>query len=74
MSECLKKGNFIDPTVMIVSDLKNIVMKEETFGPLFVLYKVTSGEEAIDIANDSLYGLGGVVISQDTLRAEKFAR
>ena len=49
-------------------------MNEETFGPLFVLYKFESNSEAVRISNDSNYGLGGVVISSDTLEAEKIAR
>jgi succinate-semialdehyde dehydrogenase/glutarate-semialdehyde dehydrogenase len=48
--------------------------KEELFGPVAVVYKVTSDEEALKLANNTPYGLGGAVFSSDTARAEKVAR
>ncbi|WP_369046305.1 NAD-dependent succinate-semialdehyde dehydrogenase [Sinomonas sp. P10A9] len=47
--------------------------KEELFGPVAVVYKVASDEEALTLANDTPYGLGGAVFSADTARAEKVA-
>lgn len=44
--------------------------REEFFGPVFNMFKVSSEEEAIEIANDSEYGLGGAVFSQDLEKAE----
>lgn len=38
---------------------------EEFFGPVFVLYKVGNQEEAIALANESEYGLGGSVVCKD---------
>ncbi|GAB2744857.1 NAD-dependent succinate-semialdehyde dehydrogenase [Sinomonas soli] len=46
---------------------------EELFGPVAVVYKVGSDEEALRLANDTPYGLGGAVFSTDTARAEKVA-
>lgn len=46
---------------------------EEIFGPVAVVYKVASDQEAIELANDSAYGLGGAVFSTDTERARKLA-
>lgn len=47
---------------------------EELFGPVAVVYKVGSDEEALALANDTTYGLGGAVFSADPARAEKIAQ
>ncbi|WP_347037899.1 NAD-dependent succinate-semialdehyde dehydrogenase [Glutamicibacter halophytocola] len=47
---------------------------EELFGPVAVVYKVASDEEAADLANDTIYGLGGSVHSTDAERAAKVAQ
>ncbi|MCD9199525.1 NAD-dependent succinate-semialdehyde dehydrogenase [Aeromicrobium wangtongii] len=47
---------------------------EELFGPVAVVYKVGSDEEALALANDTTYGLGGSVFSADPSRAEKIAQ
>ncbi|MFD9330352.1 NAD-dependent succinate-semialdehyde dehydrogenase [Streptomyces sp. NPDC060065] len=46
---------------------------EEIFGPVAVVYRVGSDEEAVELANDTPYGLGGMVFSKDPARAEKVA-
>lgn len=46
---------------------------EEFFGPTAVVYKVSSEEEAIELANDNLFGLGGSVHSEHEGRAERLA-
>jgi succinate-semialdehyde dehydrogenase/glutarate-semialdehyde dehydrogenase len=48
--------------------------REELFGPVAVVYSVSSDDEALTLANDSDYGLGGAVFSTDTERAEKIAQ
>jgi succinate-semialdehyde dehydrogenase/glutarate-semialdehyde dehydrogenase len=47
--------------------------REELFGPVAVVYPVSSDEEALTLANDTTYGLGGAVFSKDTERARKIA-
>lgn len=47
---------------------------EELFGPVAVVYSVGSEEEALELANDTAYGLGGSVFSKDPARAEKLAQ
>lgn len=47
---------------------------EEFFGPVAVVYKVSSDKEALELANDCRFGLGGAVFSQDTARAEAVAQ
>ena len=68
----VKDANFFGPVVMEVKR-DNCLFKEETFGPLFPLVKVKSEEEAIEIANDTPYGLGAVVVSRDLKNAEEVA-
>lgn len=46
---------------------------EEVFGPVLSLIKVQSEEEALELANQSEYGLGGCVFTRDTERGEQFA-
>ncbi len=47
---------------------------EELFGPVAVVYKVGSDEEALELANDTQYGLGGAVFSADPERARRIAQ
>jgi succinate-semialdehyde dehydrogenase/glutarate-semialdehyde dehydrogenase len=47
---------------------------EELFGPVAVVYRVGSDEEALELANDTSYGLGGSVFSADPARAERIAQ
>ena len=49
-------------------------MTEETFGPTLPIMKVEDAEEAIRLANDSIYGLGGSVFSKDLAKGEAVAR
>ncbi|MFY0409771.1 NAD-dependent succinate-semialdehyde dehydrogenase [Solicola sp. PLA-1-18] len=48
--------------------------REELFGPVAVVYSVSSDDEALALANDSSYGLGGAVFSTDTERARSVAQ
>lgn len=47
---------------------------EELFGPVAVVYRVGSDDEALELANDTTYGLGGSVFSTDLARAQKIAQ
>lgn len=64
-------GNFYSPTVIGGITPSMDVYSQELFGPVAQLYKVSSDEEAIDLANSSPYGLGSVVICDDLERAER---
>jgi acyl-CoA reductase-like NAD-dependent aldehyde dehydrogenase len=64
---------FFEPTVLVDVDHTMRLMREETFGPLFPIMKVKDEAEAIRLANDSEYGLGGSVWSRDMARAETVA-
>ncbi|KDE20354.1 succinate-semialdehyde dehydrogenase [Acetobacter aceti 1023] len=68
-----RKGFFMEPTILTHVQKDNPVFYQEIFGPVAVIYKVASEQEAIDLANDSPYGLGGSVFSRNITRAEKVA-
>jgi aldehyde dehydrogenase (NAD+) len=69
----LANGYFYEPTIFI--DVKNDmkIAREEIFGPVVSIIKVQDDEEAIRVANDTMYGLGGAVWSRDLERARKLA-
>jgi acyl-CoA reductase-like NAD-dependent aldehyde dehydrogenase len=67
-------GRFFEPTVIADADHTMAAMTEETFGPTMPIMKVADAEEAIRLANDSPYGLGGSVWTKDTARGEQIAR
>lgn len=68
-----RQGAFMEPTIL--TDIKPGMRAyhEELFGPVVSFYKVKDEQEAINLANDSDFGLGGAVFSKDTARAEKVA-
>jgi len=68
------KGYFYQPTVLseVTSDMR--IMQDEPFGPLGPIQAIESDEEAIRIANSSVYGLQSSVYSRDLRRALKIAR
>jgi acyl-CoA reductase-like NAD-dependent aldehyde dehydrogenase len=74
MPEGISKGYYVKPTIFanVSPDMK--IWKEEIFGPVLVITTYKSEEEALELANDSIYGLSGGVWSKDEERAIKFAK
>jgi acyl-CoA reductase-like NAD-dependent aldehyde dehydrogenase len=70
----LKDGFFIEPTIFINVDNRATIAQEEIFGPVLSVIKYGTTEEAIRLANDSPYGLGGGVWSSDKEKALRVAR
>ncbi|MFP5385744.1 MAG: aldehyde dehydrogenase family protein [Bacteriovoracia bacterium] len=64
------KGNYFPPTVLVNVDHTMSLMKEETFGPVIGVMKVKSDDEAINLMNDTDYGLTASVYCNDTKRAQ----
>ncbi|MDR3608991.1 MAG: NAD-dependent succinate-semialdehyde dehydrogenase [Ignavibacteriaceae bacterium] len=68
------KGAFYPPTVLTNVEPEMPAYKEELFGPVACLIRVKNEADAIRIANDSVFGLGGAVFTQDIARGERIAR
>jgi aldehyde dehydrogenase (NAD+) len=68
------RGWFLEPTVFADLDNNATVSREEIFGPVLALIPYSDEQEAVAIANDSVYGLGGTVWSSDPERAANVAR
>jgi aldehyde dehydrogenase (NAD+) len=70
----LARGYFVKPTVF--GNVRNdmTIAREEIFGPVLSILPYKSEEEAIEIANDTLYGLSGYVSSSDLEHARRVAR
>lgn len=67
-------GAFMKPTLIVNANNSMRVAQEEIFGPVAVVIKFKTEEEVIAMANDSVYGLGGAVWTQDINRAFRVAR
>jgi acyl-CoA reductase-like NAD-dependent aldehyde dehydrogenase len=65
-------GDFFEPTVLVDVDHSMKIMTEETFGPTLPIMKVKSSEEAVNMANDSVYGLSASVFGRG-VRGERVA-
>ncbi|WP_395311419.1 aldehyde dehydrogenase [Mycobacterium sp. AMU20-3851] len=68
------RGWFVSPTVFADVDNSARIAQEEIFGPVLTVIPYGTDQEAIDIANDSEFGLGGTVWSPDVERATDIAR
>ncbi len=67
-------GFYYKPTIFTKVKNSMRIAQEEIFGPVVCVMKCDSDEEAIAIANDTIYGLAGGVFSSNTARAERIAR
>lgn len=68
------KGYFIEPTIYIDVKPDATLMQEEIFGPILAVCKVKDFDEAIEVANNTEYGLTGAVISNNRFHLEKARR
>jgi aldehyde dehydrogenase (NAD+) len=68
------RGYFVSPTVLSQVRTEMTVAREEIFGPVLCIMPYSSEAEAVEIANDSVYGLSGAVWSADAGRALGVAR
>lgn len=70
----LKHGYYVEPTIFV--DVKNDmrIAREEIFGPVLSVIKVKDAEEAVRVANDTIYGLAAMVWTKDLQKATILAR
>jgi len=69
-----RKGAYYEPTILTNVTREMPVMREEVFGPVAPIAVVADAEEAVDVANDSEFGLGASIWTQDLTRAEMLCR
>lgn len=68
------KGYFLSPAVIVDVNHSMLIMKEETFGPIIPIMKVNDVDEAIKLANDSIYGLTASIWTSDIIKGGEIAK
>lgn len=68
-----RPGSFMEPTILTDIKPENPAFRDEFFGPVALLFRVKDEDEAIALANDSDFGLGGSVFTQDVARGKRVA-
>jgi succinate-semialdehyde dehydrogenase/glutarate-semialdehyde dehydrogenase len=67
-------GAFVQPTILTNIGRDNPAYDQEFFGPVALFFRVADEDEAVRVANDSSYGLGGSVFTQDTEHGVEIAK
>ncbi len=73
LAEYLKNGYYLEPTIYVQEDPKTRLCQEEIFGPIVTIVPFETEEEALQIANDTQYGLNGVIWTENLKRAHRVA-
>ncbi|KAH8821816.1 aldehyde dehydrogenase-like protein [Xylogone sp. PMI_703] len=68
------KGFFVKPTIFTDVSPSMKIFQEEVFGPFVVIVKFKTEEEALELANNTTYGLGSALFTTDITRAHRVAR
>ncbi len=68
-----REGNFYEPTILTGIKPGDEASQEEFFGPVAQVYKVSSEEEAVELANDTQFGLGSYLMTNDPAQAARVA-
>jgi len=69
-----RPGYFLEPTILTDISPDNPTFHQEFFAPVALIFRVKNEKEAINLANDSPYGLGGSVITTNIERGKRIAR
>ncbi len=70
----MNRGFYIEPTVFANVDNRSTIAQEEIFGPVVCIIPADSEDQAVEIANDTIFGLNGAVFTNDADRAYGIAR
>ena len=73
MPEIPSRGYFVPPTVLLDPPLSSRVWTEEIFGPVLCAKIFETEDEAVQLANDSVYGLAAAVFSSDQTRCNRIS-
>ncbi|KZE37778.1 2-hydroxymuconic semialdehyde dehydrogenase [Bhargavaea cecembensis] len=73
LPEQLSEGFYLEPTIYVHEDPKARICQEEIFGPVVTIIPFDTEEEALEIANDTQYGLNGVVWTENLQRAHRIS-
>jgi len=68
-----RPGSFMQPTILTDIKPDNPAFREEFFGPVALFFRVKNEDEAVALANDSDFGLGGSVFTKDIARGKRVA-
>src|SRR5690348_11188303 len=69
----LDRGWYVEPTVFGNVDNRSIIAQEEIFGPVLSVIPAADEQDAVRIANETIYGLHGAVFTQNVERAREVA-
>jgi succinate-semialdehyde dehydrogenase/glutarate-semialdehyde dehydrogenase len=69
-----RQGYFLEPTILSNVTPENPMFHQEFFAPVAMIFPVKNDDEAVKLANDSPYGLGGSIITNDVERGKRIAR
>ena len=73
LPENLQNGYYLEPTIYVHDDPKSRICQEEIFGPVVTVIPFDTEDEALQIANDTEYGLNGVVWTENLKRAHRIS-
>ena len=68
-----RPGSYMEPTILTDIQSQNPAFRDEFFGPVALFFRVKDEDEAIALANDSDFGLGGSVFTKDVARGKRVA-
>ncbi len=69
-----RPGYYLEPTIITNMRPENPAYHEEIFAPVAIIFRVPDEDRAIELANDSPYGLGGTIMTKDVERGKRMAR